>query len=291
MKLQELFKITALAAVIGLVGCEASVEPGAGGGVDDSGTGAVIEETDADGDGIVDGTADTPFVPNDGSTEGGEVVENVDDGTGTGGTIPTIIAGEGSDPAKRFICTRSARDPLAQSTASAGGLVGGPLGGLLDTLGGEAVTQLTAGVTDQELAIDGRLSSGSSIKVAADLLGLLSSVGQTITLPKTQNAGGFAVFALEFPANTLQLSLLSSITVQTNLGDTLQEEISIDQTTLDLLGGSYAFLGLKTHLPWDSATVSYSADLLSVSAGEAALKALELCTDGILVDPPVAPAP
>lgn len=270
----ELLKTLSVAAVValsvGLGGCEADSDglltsdpgdgigdgTGAGGG---TGTGPIIPGYDEDGDGVAD------IYPNDGSADT-EVTE--------GG-----VALEGS-----FVCTESAQIfDGTQAQVGTGGLVGGLLVDLLGHLGAGTVTALLNSVKETTLAIDGTLDTASVFTLTLDLLGLLSSVDQIITLPSgTVVEDGYAVAALSFPKALLELTLGGSVELITYRDEVEQERVSVGLNNLDLLGLGQErrlFLGMHVTQPYDQVVVSLAPRLLTVNLGEA-MKLHELCTNG-----------
>jgi len=275
MKLKEILKNSVIASVvvagaISLAACRADSNGGISSGPNGDGTGNVDN-----GDGSF---------PNDGGTTSGTI---------PGGSVTedgTEIAG--GDTGFSFICTETAQKSFGATTAvGANGLLGGPLTSLLNLLGATSLTDLTNNVKDADLAIDGDITTGSTFTLTASLLlNAIDSLDQTIFLPQIQPAGSYAVFGVQFPAGTLDLSLLKSVTVTTFLGDTEQETNGFDQVTLDLLGQNvvgdvFTFIGLKATKPYDHATISLETLLLSVDVGDS-MKVHELCTGGSLVQNP-----
>jgi hypothetical protein len=224
----------------------------------------------------------------------GPVTNSGDDGMGgtTGDGFPvapvdgTISDGVGGTLPGPFICTESLQARGGATTeVGTGGVVGGPLGDLVDLIGGDSVATLLNSVTDKDLAIDGDLATASTFTLTADLLALVSNVEQTVFAAPgfPLAAGKFAAFALGFPIATLELSLLSSLSVTTLLGDTERETITVPLVDLDLLGAvqageAFAFVGLRTTQSFDSVRLSLAPAVLSVNVGEA-LKVYELCTE------------
>ncbi len=288
------FSCLALAAVAIFAGCEANGGPGLGSAASSgggAGSGVINPDDGIDLDGNLEGdgsNTDTGF-PNDG-TVGGVVQE---DGV--------VIAGADSDPQMAFVCTRSASlFEGATTEVGANGLVGGLVGGLLGSLSGDSVIDMLNSVQDANLAIDTDLTTAASFTQTAAALdallgaGSVDSLDLSVIMPegKTQPAGSYAVFAVSFPPSLLDLGLLSLVQVVTSLDDVVQEDsASLDASGLSLLGfstdsllsGSYAFVGYRTTLPYDTARISISSDLLSVDLGES-LFVHEMCTGGNLVD-------
>lgn len=224
----------------------------------------------------------------------GPVDNSGDDGMGgtTGDGFPvapvdgTVSDGVGGTLPGPFICTESLQASGGATTeVGTGGVVGGPLGDLVDLIGGDSATTLLNSVTDKDLAIDGDLATGSTFTLTLDLVGVISNVEQTVFAAPgfPLAAGKFAVFALGFPVATLELSLINTLTVTTLLGDVERETISVDPIALDLLGAvqageAFTFLGLRTTQSFDSVRLSLEPGLLSANVGEA-LKVYELCTE------------
>lgn len=263
MKKTELLKIALSAGLIAtaaaLAGCEADGNGAAGGS-------------------IIGGDGDDSIFPNDGTTGG-----NIEEGG-------TPIAG--GDTGFNFVCTESASAyGVPSSSVSANGLVGSVVTDLLNLLGGDTATRLLNSVVDQDLAIDGDLETFSTFSLTANLLGpLLSTVDQVIELGGEAPVGSYAVFGVSFPTATLELSLLQTVTVTTFLNGVEQENVSIDATTLDLLGAvavgnPRAFVGVKTTTAWDTASIGIAPLLVSANVGEA-MYVHELCTGGNLVPAP-----
>lgn len=286
MNTHRLIKTSLAVALLtlGIAGCRADSDGSLTAGPNGNGTAPVDPDDGIDdngnptGDG---GNTDTGF-PNDGSVDGGTVVEG-----------DTPIAGDGTNG--RFICTATAQSFFGATTSvGTNGLVGGPLTDLLNLLGGASVTALLNSVRDKELAIDGTLRTASTFTLTASLLGgIVDSVDQTIRLPNGTrvNAGDYAVFAVSFPPGLLNLGLLTSVTVTTYLGDAQQEPpVTLHATALDLLGQGvagprYAFIGRKVTRPYDRATIGLQADLLAADIGEA-MYVHELCTGGRIISAP-----
>ncbi|MFA5940714.1 MAG: hypothetical protein WC809_15260 [Sinimarinibacterium sp.] len=283
---------------LGLAGCQADADGSLNTGPSGDGTGQVDTDDGIDDDGIPTGSGtntDTGF-PNDGTT-GGNVVQ--DDGTGT--NTDETIAGEGSDPARNFVCTKSAQSFFGATTeVGVNGLVGDTVSGLVGGLGGASVTDLLNSVKDKDLAIDGDLKTAATFTHTASLLGLagagtVDSLDLNVLMPSgtTIPAGEFAVFAVSFPPGLLNLGLLTSVRVTTFLNDTEQEQPAVlDATAIDLLGTGvvgpvYAFVGRKVTKPYNKATISLEGDLLAADVGDA-MFVHEMCTAGTLV---AAPAP
>lgn len=223
----------------------------------------------------------------------GPVTNSGDDGMG--GTIGdgfpvtpvdgTIGDGAGGTLTGPFRCTESLQASGGASTeVGTAGVVGGPVGGLVDLIGGGSATTLLNSVIDKDLAIDGDLATGSTFTLTLDLLGIISNVEQTVFAAPgfPLAAGKFAAFALGFPVATLELSLINTITVTTLLGDQERETISINPIALDLLGAvqageAFTFLGLRATQSFDRVRLSLAPGVLSANVGEA-LKVYELCT-------------
>lgn len=240
----------------------------------------------------------------DGEYTGGD--NNTDSGfpnTGiVGGAIMEgikVVAGNPSSPAKGFVCSQSTSfNAGAYIEIGANGLVGGLLGNLLALLSGDSVDNLLNGLSDSVLALDGDLRTAAVVTQAlSGLGGLLNSMDVIVNLPdgQTMPAGHYAVFAVSFPPSLLELGVLSTLSVQTLLGDVVQESgVKVTTSSLSLLGLStnqlstdagYALIGYKTTKPYSRAQLSISSGLLSLDLGEK-LYIHEFCTAGRLVDPP-----
>ncbi|PPE74323.1 hypothetical protein C3942_09860 [Solimonas fluminis] len=249
----------ALLALSGLLlaGCEAN-----GDGTIDGSDGLQTGDGDDNGNGIIDPNE----FPNDGS-----VPTDVTDGAG-GPAIPG-----------NFICTASASGDKVTTSVGSRGVVGGALTALLNLLGADPVTQLTNGVADKDLLIDGKLSTHSTFTLAVGLLGsLLEGVDQNVELPAAAPAGTYAVFALGFPNGTVDLSLVNQIKISTTLNGADRESRSYTQSDLDLLGaGTHerAWVGFKSTQSFDKATITLEPGLLSANVGKA-MYVHELCTGG-----------
>lgn len=195
-------------------------------------------------------------------------------GDGNGGTLPGP-----------FVCTESLQASGGATTeVGTGGLVGGPVSGLVDLIGGDSLTALLNSVTDKGFAIDGDLATGSTITLTLDLLGLISNVEQTVFAAPgfPLQAGKFAAFALGFPIATLELSLINAVTVTTLLNGEERETITVPLVALDLLGAvqageAFAFVGLRSTQSFDAVRLTLAPSLLTANVGEA-LKVYELCT-------------
>ncbi len=252
-------------------------------------SGLLLAGCDANGDGTIDGS-------------GGLNTGNGDDnGNGTidpnefpnDGTVPTDVtdggAPGGTPIAGNFICSASASGPGVTTTVGARGLVGGLLTNLLNLLGADPVTQLTNGVADKDLLIDGKLSTHSTFTLAVGLLGsLLEGVDQNVNLPTAAPAGTYSVFALGFPNGTVDLSLVNQIKITTSLNGATRETRSYTQSDLDLLGaGTHerAWVGFRSKQSFDRATVTLEPGLLSANVGKA-MYVHELCTGGRFVATP-----
>ncbi|MEQ1440028.1 hypothetical protein AAG565_11745 [Fontimonas sp. SYSU GA230001] len=281
-----LFTIVLLA--LGLAGCQADADGSLNAGPGGNGTGQVDPDDGIDNNGNPTGSGDNTDtgLPNDGST-GGLVLE---------GNTP--IAGDGSNPPRNFVCTKTAQIFFGASTeVGANGLVGGPLSALVSLLGGASVVDLLNSVKDKDLAIDGDLKTAAAFTQTASLLGLAQSglvdaLDLTVSMPSgvTIPAGQYAVFGLSFPPGLLNLGLLTNVRVTTFLNNTQQENpVELDATAIDLLGQGvvgpvYAFVGRKVTKPYNKARISLEGDLLAVDLGDA-MFVHELCTAGTLVVP------
>lgn len=269
-----------------LLGCQANSGPegASSGGL----TGTISPDTGFDEDGNTTGDGsnlDTAF-PNDGSV-GGTVTE---DGI--------VIAGDGAEPAKGFICTNSLSFSGGVTIeASANGLVGSVLGPLLDLLSGDSVTDLLNSINDGPYSLDGDLTTAAKVtQTVSGLVVVLDTLDALYTLPEGSQigSGNYAVALISFPPSLLDLGLLSFITLDTLKDGEVQETgATLDSTGLsllglstDLIGGAYAMLGYKTKMPYDQVRMSIGSNFLSVDVGENVF-IHEICTGGRLVDPPV----
>lgn len=280
MMASELMKKTLLASMIaasiGLAACSADGD-GAG-----NGNGP---QADCGADGICGNADDNGgFGPNDGSTP-----TTVGEDTNGDGTISNDELNDGTG----FVCSKSATDLAnpVRTEVGTGGLVGGLLSNLLNLLGGNSVSTLLGSVTEPDNAIDGYLSTYATFTSTASGLGLLNTVDLNVVYPSSNGMSGtYAVFGLTFPRNTVNLSLLRTISVTTYKGEVEQETLSINDFSLDLLGlplvgGQPLYFGIKTTKDYDRATLTLGAGLLSATVGEA-LHVHELCVGGKLVTPP-----
>lgn len=203
------------------------------------------------------------------------------------GTVPSTIEEDGVPLTGNFVCTRSA-GRTATTEAGVNGLLGDSiLGGLLGTLGAETVTRLLGSVTEPERAIDGDFHTYSTFTRTLDLLGLVTSVDQSVIYEDPVAAGGYAVFALGFPIATVELALVNTVTVTTFNGDTEAESVSRSVNALDLLGligvsDRFAFVGVKTTEPYTRATIALSSGL-AVNVGEA-MHVYDFCSGGRMVN-------
>lgn len=268
----------AVAAAIGLSGCEADGNASEGGGI-----------TDGGGEGIGGGGSGSgggSSFPNDGTTP--TVV--TDGGAAPGG----VSDGDGSRIPGRFICEASARryGPNPETFVAANGLVGGPLTDVLNTVGGDTATRLLNSVVDLELAIDGDLRTASKFSLtAAGLFGVIDSVDQVVLIDGEVPSGNFAVFAVSFPIAALELSLLQQVRVTTfRDGAPLERAVLTEPLGLDLLGAvragrARAFVGVRTTRDYDAASVGLVPGVLSANVGDA-MFVHELCTRGSFVDEP-----
>lgn len=208
--------------------------------------------------------------------------------------VPTKIKNGNAAVPGNFAClfSASALDTPGKVTTTAvgtNGLVGGPLSRLLGGLGGDTVVALLNSVRDADRVIDGNLDSFATFSVTAGGLGsnTLNNVQLNVLLPEavTVPVGQYAVFKLGFPSQVVGVSLGDTIQVTTYLDNNVQEAISTDASTLDLLGGTLLgndgqlYFGLQVTKPYDRATLSYKPALLNVNAGDR-LNAFELCIGG-----------
>lgn len=252
----------------------------------------VLAGCDADGNGL--GGAGGP---NSGSNGGnGSGVGPVSGGTGVGtpgggdGTFAdptTDVTDGGTAVAGTFTCTQSASSLNgASTTVSVNGLVGDALTPVLNGLGANTATSLLNSVINAERAIDGNLDTFSTFQLTAGALAAVDSVSQAVLLPQQQSAGGFAVFALQFPAGTVTASLMNNLTVSTYLDAVEQESRTTPENQLALLGANLAspgtlYFGIKTTKPYDRADISLTPGVLSADVGDA-MYVHELCTGGTI---------
>lgn len=230
------------------------------------------------GDDVVDDGGDDGFPPNDGTTP-----TDVTDGPG-GTPIPG-----------GFVCTGSARayGSNPTTTVTVNGMIGPPLTGLLNLLGGGTVAQLLNTVNNADRVIDRNLDTFAQYNLTAGLLGaLISSVDLQVNVSAVVPVGQYAVFALTFPAATADVSLMQDITITTFLGsdaasgETRTVSLSeIDLLGLPVLGDPALFVGFKTTKPYDRVSISLTPGLLSADVGNA-MNVHELCTRGMFITPP-----
>jgi hypothetical protein len=205
------------------------------------------------------------------------------------GTTPTTITNGGTPVSGNFVCTDSAQQQYGATTeVSVNGLVGANLTPLLNQLGATTATSLLNSVVNPYYAIDGNLDTYSTFALTAGALTSVDSVGQTVLLPSgsTVPAGGYAVFAVQFPAGTVTASIVSNVTVTTYLGATTQESITVTENQIALLGTTAsgltnAFIGIQATKPYDSANISLTPAVLSADVGDA-MHVNELCTGGTI---------
>jgi hypothetical protein len=205
------------------------------------------------------------------------------------GTTPTTITNGGTSVPGHFICTDSAQQQYGATTqVSVNGLVGANLTPLLNQLGATTATTLLNSVVNPYFAIDGNLDTFSTFALTAGALSAVDSVGQTVLLPtgSTVAAGGYAVFAVQFPAGTVTASIIGNVTVTTYLNNVAQESITVAENQIALLGNNVlgttnAFIGVQATKPYDSANISLTPSLLSADVGDA-MHVNELCTGGTM---------
>ncbi|MEN8719820.1 MAG: hypothetical protein ABF296_06110 [Oceanococcaceae bacterium] len=289
--MNDLSKIALTAAMVALfAGCEA--DGGAGGfGGGGAGVGTPVCSNCGD-DGAPGGDAADAFnddpAGDDAGNIGGLIV--TDDGTDTG-TDEELAYG---DTGARFQCTVTGGDTSADAS---GGLVGTVVGGLLGGIGGAPVNALTGGVSEPLEAIDNDFSTFSTFTIAVSALpgGAVSSLTQEIGYVAPQS--NFAVFAVSFPAGTLDLSLGLSVEINTFLDEDgvrsdepTEPPVTVDASSLDLLGvgavgNGPTFVGRKVSKPFNRASITLQASLLSANVGEA-MYVHEICVGGNIVDAP-----
>jgi len=208
------------------------------------------------------------------------------------GLTTTAITGSGTPIAGNFICSHSVSATKPDLVVGTNGLVGGLLTDLLGSLGLDVVGNLLNSVSTPEAAVDANLDTAAGVTLTAGLLGgTLSSVDLTAVVREggTVPAGYYAVAGLSFPGGIANLSLFNSITVRTSLLDLPQEEATLNQSAISLLGinGSTvpsAWVGFKATRPYDKLTISLVPGLLSVNVGDA-VRIHEFCYDGRFVIP------
>jgi hypothetical protein len=205
------------------------------------------------------------------------------------GTTPTDITNGGTQLTGNFVCTDSAQEQYGATTqVSVNGLIGSSLTPVLNQLGATTATTLLNSVINPYYAIDGNLDTYSTFSLTAGAFSGVDSVGQTILLPagNTVPAGGFAVFAVQFPPGTVTASIVSNVTVTTFLNSVAQESITYSENQIALLGNNAtgttsAFIGVQATKPYDSANISLTPSVLSADVGDA-MQVDELCTGGTL---------
>lgn len=205
------------------------------------------------------------------------------------GTTPTTITEDGTPLTGNFICEAGiqALTTGATTEVATGGLVGGPLTILLNGLGADSLTALLNSVSNKDFVIDNKLSTFATYSLTLGLLGIIDSVDLLVHSDESIPSGNFAVFAVRFPKAVLEVSLLNQIAVRTYLGETLQEEVLVNQSALDLLGlgvDARMFVGIKTTKEFDTASIALKPNLLSANVGDA-MDVHELCTRGRFVTP------
>lgn len=205
------------------------------------------------------------------------------------GTVQTrIVEGTQTVPGN-FICSQSASGDAPTVVVGTNGLVGGLLTDLLNSLGLGVVTSLINSVSNPPFAVDGNLDNFAGVTLTAGLLGpVITSVDTTVVLPtrSTMQPGKYAVFAVSFPSTLVNLSVFNRITVSTYLENVLQETQTLNQTGLGLLGVgvglSSAFIGVRTTLPFNSATLSVVPGVLTANVINA-VRIHDFCIDGRFV--------
>jgi hypothetical protein len=261
MRIDTILKASAaLAASLVLLGCTSN---------SDAGNGSITGGSSSGG-----GISDTGGPANDGSTS-------------------TSVSQGGTKLSGGFICSQGAQQYGATTKVGSGGLVGGPLTTLLDTLGATTLTQLLNSVSSPNNVIDDSLDTYAGFTLTAGLFaGAIDSLDESVLLPTgtTVQSGKFAVFGVGFPNGLANLNALSSVKVSTFLNNTLQESNTLSQSDLVLLtkgvnGLATAFVGVATTKSYDTAQISLTPGLLTANVGQA-MRVYELCVDGKLVTPP-----
>lgn len=233
-----------------------------------------------------------PVQEDDGVNEKGEV-------SGLGNRFDTAFPNDGTvgGSIEGFVCTQSTSfNEGSHLEVGANGLIGTVVGGLLNLLSGNALTDLLNSVSDADLAMDLDFKTAAVVTQAvAGFGGALNSLDVTFHLPEetVMDAGKYAVFAVSFPSSLLELGLFSTLTVTTLLDGQVQEGgVSLDTSAASLLGAStnlvgltkrYALVGLETTKPYDSVRLGVGSHFLTLDLGEK-LYIHELCTDGRIVD-------
>lgn len=214
-------------------------------------------------------------------------------GPANDGSATTSVTQGGTKLSGGFVCSQGLQNDGATTKIGSGGLVGGPLTTLLNTLGATSLTQLLNSVNSPNNVIDGSLDTYASFTLTAGLFaGAIDSLDESVVLPSgsTVASGKFAVFGIGFPNGLANVNALASVKVSTFLNSTAQESHTLSQSDLVLLtkganGVSTAFVGVETTKPYDTAQISLTPGVLSANVGEA-MRVYELCVDGKLVTPP-----
>ena len=230
-------------------------------------------------------------------------------GTGSTPVVTPYIYNNGTQvTATNFTCTQSlaavygnavvsnpngtaSATQLTTATGAGGALGGGLLTGLLGNLGGTSVTDLLNSVGNAPSSADNSFNTYSTFTVTAAINQLVSTLTETVMLPTgstvsagTTSAPTYAVFALDFPPQTAGVQLASSVQVTTYLSGAQQEQATLSQNGLSLLGtgsDNYVWLGVQTTKPYDSVAVSLIPTGVSANVGTA-LKIYEACSGGTL---------
>lgn len=229
-----------------------------------------------------------PVITDDGVDEKGDV-------TGSGGRFDTAFPNDGSvgGTIDNFVCTQSASfDEGSHLDVGANGLIGNIVGGLLNILSGNSLSNLLNSVSDGELGMDLDFKTAAVVTQAvAGFGGALNSLDVTFNLPEgtVLEEGKYAVFAVSFPTSLLELGLFSTLRVTTLLDGQVQERsATLDTSSASLLGAStsqiglsrrYALVGFEATLPYDSAQLAIGSHFLSIDLGEK-LYIHEFCTAG-----------
>lgn len=233
-----------------------------------------------------------PVQEDDGVNEKGEV-------TGLGGRFDTAFPNDGSvsGSIENFVCTQSASfNEGAHLEVGANGLIGTVVGGLLNLISGNALSDVLNSVSDADLAMDLDFKTAAVVTQAvAGFGGALNSLDVTFHLPEETiiEAEKYAVFAVSFPSSLLELGLFSTLTVTTLLDGEVQEGgVSLDTSAASLLGAStslvgltnrYALVGLQVTKPYNSVRLGIGSHFLTIDLGEK-LYIHELCTNGRFIE-------